>query len=108
MKILISNRILSLSFKIAIICVIATFLNSMYDGPGHSILWYFQSKILLPALYIGIIISGNAHAPNAIVSYIALFIIYLVIAAFSVVLSKFLYRQILRALSYKKNGLSRN
>lgn len=98
---LLKNRVLALSFKVAGICVIATFLNTIYDGPGHGMLWYFQSKILLPALYIGVIISGNPHAPNAIVSYIALFVIYFIIVVVFIIFSRFFYRQAIRILGMK-------
>lgn len=103
MKKFLNYRILILSLKIAGISVLATFINTLYDGPGHRLLWYFQSKFLLPALYIGAIISGKPHSPNPIVSYAVLFMLYFFITLASIILLKFFYNQILKVFCIKKH-----
>ncbi len=81
----------------AILFVIASYVNAMYGWhwpTGRRIMSYFMDQIQLPALFVGILISGNAEAPNAMAVHVTLFLTYVIIFGSLVALTSFVYRGI--------------
>lgn len=96
MKLFIKSRLLWL-----VVGLTAFFTSLSYLNNAHSALWPESTQLLklflytvqLPSIFIGILVSKNFHAPNATVTYIALFFTYLIvfwglIALFRIVYTK--------------------
>ena len=94
MKSLFKKRCLWLTLIFAVFFVSISYLNNSALYPSWSSQLSFLSPVLdvlqLPAVFVGILVSKNAEAPNAIAAYITLFITYIIIFAALIILFRFL------------------
>jgi hypothetical protein len=90
----IRNRFIFLIGGLSVIFVILSYSNNVHSWPTSLLfLTYLLDLIQLPAIVVGALISGNVHQPNAIASYIALFITYVVIFSAVIAFFRFFYKQ---------------
>lgn len=97
MKNLVKNKLVRLTVGGAIVFVIVTYLNQMYgwNWPKfQKILSYFLDDVSLYAWAVGALASGSVEAPNFVILWVSLFIIYIIIFGALVTLSWFVYKQI--------------
>jgi hypothetical protein len=97
MKRFVKNKLVWLTVGGAIVFVIVTYLNQMYgwNWPKfQKILSYFLDYVSLCAWVVGALASGSVEAPNFMILWVSLFIIYIIILGTLVTLSWFLYKQI--------------
>jgi hypothetical protein len=91
---------------LAVIFVIATHINAMYGWhwpTAQRIFTHLIDQVELPAIFVGILISGNAEAPNATAVYITLFLTYVIISGSLVALGSLVYRKIHQHRATKAN-----
>ncbi len=93
----VKNRLLWLTVGLAVIFVMVSYINAMYGWhwpTTRKILSRFIDQVQLPAIFMGILISGNAEAPNAIAVHVTLFITYIVIFGCLIALARLMYKKI--------------
>ncbi len=98
---LIKGRLVLLAVGFAIIFVILSYLNNAHSEnwpESMRFLKFSLYKIQLPAILVGVLISGNAHQPNVVATYISLFILYVLMFILLTTFFKFLSMQIKKGL----------